>query len=249
MGLLGEAWTAVVWEGFGLLDLVGEDADAAARLSTGAAGVADGEREAVLGGAEVSAEATCLEAPREAAGRLSFLMLALPWGDRGGGEAPTELDRGVAGAWGAADRWYTDMLGCSMSKFSSGEVSRGTEPEVKHGGGVTNQDSSSGPGAPSAAPELAPSSLSGQWYDVVLTARVSLAAAAAAGTVTAGEVEGAPSAQTSSSVLSTRSQSSSASTALSRTSTPGKDAVGTWAVMVASPSGAAPGAGAAAEPG
>lgn len=40
-------------------------------------------------------------------------------------------------------RLYTDMLGCSISKFSSGDVSTVTGPvEVKHGGGVTNHDSS-----------------------------------------------------------------------------------------------------------
>lgn len=34
------------------------------------------------------------------------------------------------------------MLGCSMRRFSSGEVSNWTGPaEVKHGGGVMNQDS------------------------------------------------------------------------------------------------------------
>lgn len=35
------------------------------------------------------------------------------------------------------------MLGCSMSRFSSGDVSSVIGPaEVKHGGGVTNHDSS-----------------------------------------------------------------------------------------------------------
>jgi len=54
-----------------------------------------------------------------------------------------------------------------MSRFSRGDVSTGTEPEVKHGGGVTNQDSSM---------ELRPaSSASPRGY--VLTARVSRSAA------------------------------------------------------------------------
>lgn len=39
--------------------------------------------------------------------------------------------------------WYTDILGCSINRFSKGEVSIITGPdEVKHGGGVTNHDSS-----------------------------------------------------------------------------------------------------------
>jgi hypothetical protein len=39
--------------------------------------------------------------------------------------------------------WYTDILGCSMSRFSMGEVSMCTGPsDVKHGGGVRNHDSS-----------------------------------------------------------------------------------------------------------
>jgi hypothetical protein len=39
--------------------------------------------------------------------------------------------------------WYTDMLGCSISRFSRGDVSMWIGPsEVKQGGGVRNHDSS-----------------------------------------------------------------------------------------------------------
>jgi hypothetical protein len=39
--------------------------------------------------------------------------------------------------------WYTDILGCSISRFSRGDVSMWIGPsEVKQGGGVRNHDSS-----------------------------------------------------------------------------------------------------------
>lgn len=158
-GLLGEACTAV--EGLGLLDLVGEAADVAEGLLEGDAASDSASRPAVAADGELvrgGACCACLLPPRPAFLRAA---LALPPADAIGA-APTELDSGAAAAGGAADRWYTDMLGCSMSRFSSGDVSSGTEPEVKQGGGVTNHDSSSGPqGGRAAAP--AASSLSGQW--------------------------------------------------------------------------------------
>jgi hypothetical protein len=39
--------------------------------------------------------------------------------------------------------WYTDMLGCSIKRFSMGDVSMWIGPSsVKQGGGVRNHDSS-----------------------------------------------------------------------------------------------------------
>lgn len=51
---------------------------------------------------------------------------------------------GVSGATGDAVARYTDILGCSISRSSSGDVSTFTGPaRVKHAGGVTYHDSSS----------------------------------------------------------------------------------------------------------
>lgn len=52
----------------------------------------------------------------------------------------------LAGRWRGLWTAYTDMLGCSISRFSRGLVSSRTgalPPAMKHGGGVMNQLSSS----------------------------------------------------------------------------------------------------------